>query len=185
MSELIAAGLADYVTTGHPERFRAHAAVSQWLLDIATAPKGRWVSLLGKSGTGKSMLARLARFHLKQHRPQSQQTMWKWARVLSFMREGNWGIIDQLARQPILILDEAFAEYAPDDRSGWDKKTLRTLSDLLDRRMGKWTLICDNRGFREVAEMETRISSRMLREGSVVVQFIDCPDWAMEQARKA
>lgn len=179
--------LSSYDTTDPGgETKRAALAAVAWLSDCLTPGScPRWLTLLGRSGVGKTMLAELCDTALRRHQPQRPKRMRRWSTVIDHLHRGEWGIIEELASQPVLILDELLHDYTTGSLSPWDVKTLKSLSGLLDRRLGRWTILTDNRLFAEVGALETRIASRMVRGGSKVIEFRTTPDYCLAQLRKS
>jgi DNA replication protein DnaC len=146
---------------------------------------GRWVSFIGKSGTGKTMLAKATVAGIRQPMPIFRE----WSAVCNWLARGEWDITGLLKFQPVLILDEITQPYDSDELSKFDLKTKKALFEIISARVGRWTIITDNKTLREISQFETRIASRMLRPGadgrpSVVCEFRECPDfWAARRVR--
>lgn len=132
-----------------------------------------WLSFVGTSGTGKTFLsesiyavAKKMCPHLTIHRELvSGVYKYFWPRLVTKLREGEYWIVEDLAMANFVFLDEIAVEHDP---SGFAKDKL---CELLSRRVGKWTLLTSNLSLEKLGEMDARIPSRMIRDGSVVV---DC-----------
>lgn len=138
------------------------------------------LGLLGNSGCGKTHLARLARATLLDSRVGCQ--MWKWGKVLEARREDRGDFLLQLERERVLILDDVGAEFL-----GTEKAldfSLSTLCEMLEARAGRWTLITSNMLLHQVAALDERCASRLLRDGGRVVQLDQAKDYALTQYMK-
>jgi len=131
-----------------------------------------WLSFVGSSGTGKTFLAEsvygYARMcdNLIYHRSLlSGVTKRFWPKLVTKLRDQEFWQIDDLADANFVFLDEIAVEHDP---SGFAKDKL---CELLSRRVGKWTLLTSNLSLEKLGEMDARIPSRMIRDGSVAV---DC-----------
>lgn len=163
--------------TGHHESQIAARELLAFASAIAAKDSPRWLSLLGKSGVGKTSLSKVfAKWAMSR---QPQQVLWTWARICDMCAQGEWGIIEQLRTQRILVLDDIFRPYdfPLTGASAFDRKTFRALGTLLNERVGKWTLITDNHLPKEIASIDIPIASRLRREESVVVRFETAPDY--------
>lgn len=147
-----------------------------------------WLCLFGKSGTGKTHIAkRLLEFW-------RQRVGWKEvqgkagtfkslgdSRFVSFpkfierQKAGNFGEINDIRSFPFVVVDDIGAEHDP---SGFAKS--RTF-DIAEGRLGKWTVITSNLSFAQIAEMDTRIASRMLRGGSVRIDLTSVTDFNLRK----
>jgi DNA replication protein DnaC len=156
----------------------------QFCLDMASphvAPY--WLSLLGKSGVGKTMLARrIVRFFRARCENLTDETkagQWMrrggfkpWGAVVSDMVEGDYTGLRDLKDDWFVCLDDIGAEY---DRH--KELSVAKLYDVLSARTNRFTVITANLTMDEVnRKMDARIASRLLRHGSVVVD-IDAPDF--------
>lgn len=131
----------------------------------------RWLSFLGGCGTGKTFLAnmlltRARRFpHLSQHRELVNGALKLfWPRLLTDMRCGNYEQMRDACDAHFLLIDELSVEHDP---RGFARDKL---CELISMRVGKWTVITSNLTLNKIAELDVRISSRMIRAGSVVVE---------------
>jgi len=95
-----------------------------------------------------------------------------WPKLLSELRNREYHRIDDLAEANFVFLDELSVEHDP---SGFGRDKL---CELLSRRIGKWTLITSNLTLQKLADIDTRISSRMIRDRSVVVE-VTTTDFAL------
>lgn len=160
----------------HPECRAALEATRAYLSEIEAGLKPRWLALLGASGVGKTHLAKHVAEYVRSQRLQRQPVFFTGARILNLCENGEWGVFRQLAEQPHLVLDD-MTEPFDASPSAFEKKVFRKFDSLLNQRLGKWTLITDNRTRGDLARMEPRMASRLKREGNIVVEFRDCPDY--------
>jgi len=152
----------------------------------------RWLSFLGTSGAGKSMLAKqisklfVGHRHLKIDWERSRATegssqpriiRWRggfisWGKAMNRMLEGDYAFLEDLREYDFFAIDDIVSEY----------QKLRELSasklyDVLESRLGKWTVITANLGLEAIGNvLDPRIASRMIRNNSVVVD-VDVPDF--------
>lgn len=131
----------------------------------------RWLSLVGNSGTGKTFLAekvyQSARCNpdLTTHRELINPVLKVfWPKLLSQLRDGDYYRIRDLTDANFVFIDEIAVEHDP---SGFGKDKL---CELLSSRVNKWTILTSNLTLEKLAQIDTRISSRMIRGGSVVVE---------------
>lgn len=143
-----------------------------------------WLTFLGSSGAGKTYLAR---------------KIWDWYRKSPLCRPihvgkdvhyaGSWiswpnlasellgnqgyGALDELQQERFVVLDEVGSDRDPRGH------VRDCLCRLLSGRVGKWTVITSNKTMGDIQrDIDTRISSRMIRDGNVVVD-VDMPDYAL------
>jgi len=171
-----------YDTSHHESQIAAREVLAFGAAIVAKAAP-RWLSMLGKSGVGKTSLAKTLATWAQRRQP--QQALWTWARICDRCAQGDWGIIEQLRTQRILVLDDIFRPYdfPLTGASAFDRKTFRALGTLINERVGRWTVITDNNLRREIASRDIPIASRLSREESVIVEFTSAPDYCATHAR--
>ncbi len=128
----------------------------------------RWLTMLGPSGVGKTHIgSRLWRsigdkvdwtsavyFPKKIH----------WPSFVSELRGGDaYERFHDIMDWPALFLDDVGAERDP---NGFAAEQLNT---LMDRRLGRWTIITSNLSLVQIAKIDPRISDRMIRKPNIVV----------------
>lgn len=176
-----------------PKMEKIVETVSQFVRDMRDGKEPYWLSMLGTSGIGKTMMAkRVWRWHLKCGlffaktvddkgglKEIQYPRQWCFWPTLAGELHGNsgYGELNDLREAEFSIFDELGGER---DKSGHVTDCLvRTLS----ARVGRWTMITSNRTLADVQrEIDTRISSRMIRDGSVVLD-IDSEDYAVWKQR--
>jgi DNA replication protein DnaC len=144
---------------------------------IAIGSKPRWLSLLGGSGAGKTHLAKAIWrwFRTSPHACAEvvgeQEIIYpgqfaSWRKVADGILGGNYSRIEELCSEKFVVIDDIGAEYQ--DKAGIVKAKL---DRVIDARLGKWTVITCNLTLEQIAtQMDTRIASRLIRGGSVVVE---------------
>lgn len=153
-----------------------------------------WLSLLGTSGAGKTFLAkRIMRWHravghfrdsVDDKGPKGFKEVvyareWCWWPQLAGLLKGNdgYGQLRDVESSGFAVFDEIGAEL---DKSG---HVTNCLANALCARVGKWTLITSNKPLGQIGrEIDTRVASRMVRDGSEVVD-VDVEDFALWQKR--
>jgi DNA replication protein DnaC len=139
-----------------------------------------WLSILGSSGAGKTHLAkRIYNWHQACGRFETQvkpsesgmpeiiypREWCNWTKLASRLK-GNDGYerLKELEDASFVVIDEIGATR---DVSG---HVTDCLANLLSARVGKWTIITSNLTLGDVQRsVDTRVASRMLRGGSLVV----------------
>lgn len=164
----ITEGLDESVTTAHRE-------VQWWLNDIlhGATDRRRWLTLYGKSGCGKTHLAVYAIAVLKANGKQAQK--WGWSKLKGRLLDGSCpGLWDQVVGMPYLAIDDIGADFMSSERAAGVSASL--LYDLLEVRLGKWTLITSNLTPAELPDM--RIASRLKRGQNVLVDMTTARDFS-------
>lgn len=147
------------------------------------------LTLLGPSGTGKSLLARLATGFFRRNMAHMQDRaltdgIWRctggfvqWGEALGSMLDGEWQRMSTYKGDFFLALDDITATH----------EKLRELSasklyEILTARHGRrWTIITDNKSREQIAQLlDPRIASRLIRDGSICFEMpMETPDYAL------
>lgn len=153
-------------------------------LQLGPSGPGRWLSLLGHSGCGKTMLAKSVytssiahidrpNYRLCSDAKRRYEELYLDARTLAtWAYEGRRESIRDLYTVPFLVLDDLGAGYDP-------RGYLSSIIDeLIDRRLGRWTMITSNLFLDAISEkIDERVASRMRRDQNVVLES-SAPDYA-------
>lgn len=168
---------------------RMVTAVGKFCLDVQEGRPARWLTFLGASGCGKTYLAkRIWRWHRASPRFVTRMTRGAdgrseivypghfcfWPTVAGEL-SGNSGYehLEELSTEWLVVIDEIGADRDP---NGHVKDCL---ARVLSSRVNKWTVITSNKTLDDIAErIDPRIASRMIRDGSEVVQ-VDLVDYAL------
>lgn len=157
-----------------------HRAAQWFVNDILNKQRPRrWLSLLGASGVGKTHLAEAVAAILKKERPGWLVQCWKWQKVVSIYRDGDFGIVEHLVENPyVLVLDDIGAENTTE-------AVRSMLVRIADGRLGKWTLWTSNLLSDDIGKtIDVRIASRMYRGDNVVCEVENAPDYCFERKRR-
>jgi len=165
-----------YDVSFHPECNDARKECDAFLCDLITN-EPRWLSLLGNSGAGKTMLTRIMRRFVREETTKKAMFI-RWMTACDYMRKGDYGVIDAMANCEILFCDDIGAAYETD-------LSKKKILEVAERRSGKATVFTSNLLLEGIGnEIDVRVASRMLRDGSRVMQFKECPDYALENYKK-
>lgn len=149
---------------------RMKRETEQFLTEIQLRHRPRrWLTLCGQSGCGKTHLARQVRRLVGDWGIRAQ--FWSVPTIARMLRGGNYDLIDQLQRMPILILDDLGTEQ----QSGF---LTSSLYEILNSRLEKWTMITSNLSPGEIGDkIDIRITSRLYRGGNIVVTATTAHDY--------
>ena len=165
----------------HPQVLEAREQVRQFtraVLRKSCAPYS--LALLGGSGCGKTHLAKLAQATLLDAGVGCQ--LWTWGEVLEAYREERGDMLRQLEGARVLMLDDIGAEFLGTEKA--TEFSLAKLCCMLDTRAGRWTLLTSNMLLHQVAKLDERCASRLLRNGGRVCQLDLASDYALAQYMK-
>jgi DNA replication protein DnaC len=145
---------------------------------FAAAPQchhsqGYWLSLLGKSGAGKTHLAKMINEWRKKRT--LGRYFYPWGDLVSMARDGQLGKIrDRVEKRTLMIIDDIGTEYETDF-----SKSL--LAEIAEKRLDKWTVFTANLTLKDIAAIDSRIASRMIRDQNKRLTFENTPDFALRQ----
>lgn len=172
---------------------QAQTEAANFLSDMWNMQTPRCLSLLGPSGTGKSMLARLVSAFFQRYMAgikvdQSESDhgqIWRcqggfvdWGESLRDMCDTkDFSRMGAFKSHYFLVLDDIMAEHQKMKELSASK-----LFEILNARHGRrWTIVTANISLNNISEqLDPRISSRLIRDGNVVVELPEStPDYAM------
>ena len=136
----------------------------------------RWLSIIGKSGTGKTHICKRLWFYAKEKSDWSRFNYFPkvifWPDFIQTLRAGDaFEMRQEMKRWPVLFLDDIGAERDP---TGFAAEELNT---LLGCRIDRWTLITSNKDAEGIKAIDGRIFSRLIRGNNICVG-IDTKDYS-------
>jgi DNA replication protein DnaC len=161
----------DYDTSFHPECASAAAEAVRFVESVLQS-RPAWCSLLGVSGAGKTMLSKAANHYLRGRGMKSRFI--RWITIVDYMRKGDFGVIDFVCDAPIAFIDDIGAGYETE-------MSKAKILEIAERRTGKSTFWTSNLTAEQIAEqIDVRVASRMVRGNNRIFQFMECPDWSLQ-----
>lgn len=179
----------NFQTLNDPQLENMRDISLQFASDMLGGGSPRWLSLLGNSGAGKTLIARIvyrlyrwkfdgeinwtrSRLH-GSHLYRFRCGFMNWGTVVNQrMLKGDFRFLEDLRDYDFFAIDDIVAEHEKHRELSASK-----LYDVLEARLGKWTVITANLSLDQIGErLDPRISSRMLRGGSDVVD-VEVPDF--------
>lgn len=157
-----------------PELMKLAVAVQEWCVAVRDKQHPRWLSLIGRSGTGKTHCAtRVWKWLCSHHRATDYAEGVKfipkiihWPSFVMDLRSGTeYERIADMRKWPFLVIDEIGAER---DTTGFSSEHLAT---LLSCRVGRWTVITSNLTMAQFESLDVRIASRMGRDNGIVTEI--------------
>ena len=169
----------EFQTFSDPTLEQMAQRTEEFCRDMFVNHNPRWLSFLGKAGTGKTHLAKRINRYFQKHlegqlapgqklektRNRMRGGFVPWRKLANDLRSGCTDILQDLEEDWFVALDDIGSEY----RSKSDYLASK-LDQLLDGRLRKWTVITANLSLEEIGQfMDVRIASRILRGGSEVI----------------
>lgn len=160
----------------HASVVEAYEAVKGWLRAMKLAIPPYSLTLMGKSGCGKTHLIRNAVAYLNAAKYTC--AYYSWPTLLQYLREDEQHTLESLKGFKALALDDIGAE----NTSG--KYTRGLSADLLCRivelRLGKWTLYASGYTMKGIADTyNTRVASRLIRNGGRIQDMSAAQDYSL------
>lgn len=159
----------------------------------------RWLTLSGRSGCGKTMLAKEAFEFVKANAGIRERFKtpievcgevrgydeYAVRNVVEFYEQGELSASLSAPEWRNRRAENAFFIAVDDLGAGHNSDFLiGKLGELLNRRMGKWTMITTNFSQKDMAEiLDTRIASRITRDGNVLREILS-GDYCLRKSRK-
>lgn len=163
--------------------------------DMLCQREPRWISFLGTSGAGKTMLTKELwhvyrdNFHSKINLEKSKRSriesnqygeivrdrggFMNWGSAINNrMLKGEYEFLEDMRHYAFFAIDDIASEYERHRELSASK-----LYNVLESRLGKWTVITANLPLDAIGEkLDARIASRMIRDNSIVVD-VDVVDY--------
>lgn len=158
----------EFKTLNDPALIHMVNTAAQWATSVKAGAAPHWLVLLGNSGVGKTHIAKRLTKWLKTRDDWSMGASYHprtvyWPVFVEDLRSGGaYGELRDMTGWRYLILDDVASERVS-EYSG------EKLHNLLGARVGKWTIITSNKSMRDIAEFDTRIASRLKRDGAKIV----------------
>lgn len=148
----------------------------------------RWLTIAGKQGNGKTMLARQIFEQAQQINPARAGVWygprrrpgcvwWDEVRFAKAVEFDSW-LPEYLAADYLVVLDDLGSA-----REQWDR-VADALFRLANARLGKWTVWTTNLTHAEIAAKEPRVASRIIRDGNRAVR-INADDYALRSRKQS
>lgn len=176
---------------------RAH----RFIVAMENGEEPHWLVLLGTPACGKTHLAdkirwflkvRGARLYNRHGRPkidpqgtdylslysyaQEGAIMLKWGKLINEMRDGERRLYNLACRDYFKVIDDLGVDSFDKD-GNVTPFACQKMSEILDQRLGKWTVITANYPIKQIAQIfDTRIASRLMR-GDANISFCDVRDF--------
>lgn len=172
-------------TFGDPELERLTLLCAQFAKGLlAQQPPPFWLSIIGKSGTGKThCAARLWSLSDKLSWVESRYIprLVYWPAFVESLRVrinegGHLAELLDMGKWPLLVLDDIGAER---DTTGFASEKLNM---LLSMRVGRWTVVTSNLDMEAIAQIDRRIASRIVREHGNLFIEMTTRDYGLRKA---
>lgn len=172
-------------TFNEPELTTMLTAARKFAGAVEANETPRWLTMTGKSGTGKTHIAKRLYLHWKKTRGVDNKERGGglllyscdfiiWPVFSDDLKDGKHWKVKDACEYEFLVIDEIGVAYDP---SGF---LLSKLDQILNRRLGKWTVITSNLSRALIAErLDSRIASRLVRGGGELVELTTTKDYGL------
>lgn len=188
-----------FETLDDPQLANMKTEAARFLDDMMNDREPRWLSLLGTSGAGKTMLAQIIWHWFRDTRhaminwPATERTRTpetphgqiirhrggfiNWGNAINNrMLKGEYDFLEDMRGYSFFAIDDIASEYERHRELSASK-----LYNVLESRLKKWTIITANLSLEQIgSKLDARIASRMIRGHSTVVD-VDVVDWNLRQ----
>lgn len=157
-------------------------AARQFAQDMRLRREPYWLTMLGSSGAGKTHLAAAlwgfflevgGYYYRKDNGALCVHTgqFLYWPDFVDEMKRGDYSRGKDLRDDWFVVIDDIGAEHTTTDNAK------RQLSNILDKRLGKWTVLTSNKSHAQIEkDIDARAASRLLRGNSALIQ-VDVTDF--------
>jgi len=154
--------------------------------------KGRLLSLIGNSGTGKTFLAEQIFQYAKKNLFHSEELRRVSSEMNGFYRgfmfidcldlsdklkdfQTKENYLERIRYAYLVVLDDLFSVH---DKSGYYASEIIR---ILNHRRNKFTIITDNNSMRQIADIERRVASRLIRDDAKFVDVGETTDYNLRK----
>lgn len=189
-------GFRPFETFKDPQLIAMLDAAKRFAADMLEDAPPYWLCLLGTSGAGKTMLMRtihgIFRNRLEDTRDRTKERgIWYkkgglilWEKALNRMLSGDYDFLEDVYDRWEFCIDDIGIGTGENDNPKLRSMSAQKLYSVAERRLGKWTVITANLSMDQISSrLDPRISSRMIRGDSVVVD-VNVEDYNLRK-RKA
>ena len=183
------ASFREFQTLGDPELELILGGFERLCNEMRAGEAPRWLTLIGDSGTGKSMLSEMVHKWAKKNftvnpgnGPNGIDTyrdiiFVKCKDIIDREKATQWTYTKRICEAFFVVIDDL---GAPRDKNEF---LADCYARICEERLGKWTIITTNKPLARIAEeIDARIASRMIRGGSEVIEA-SAMDWNLRENR--
>lgn len=180
--------LSDFKVDGIKCLSEARKAAGELVRGIENGADPYWLSLMGHSGTGKTMLASAIWKWFKNEgkwavEPNTKANIVRdglylhYPKMQTRMANGDWGDVQEGQDAWLLVFDEIM-------RAGERTQAFAdAITRILCARTGKWTVITSNLSPKQIGDqIDVRITDRLYRGNNVVVEF-NCESYQIRRRK--